>query len=426
MKRIFAIALILSSVLVPVFAAGQKEAAPAAEQAATAAPAPVTLTVLWFNDGNESEVFKAVMADYLAANPHVTMDVQVVAFAEYEQKLKLMIAGGNPPDLARVTNNHISALIGGLLPLDDKVPGLEGIKKNYLAASLAFAMNKQGKLVAFPTEATANGMLVNKTAFKNAGIDVDAVSRTWTWADWEKTVAKVIAANPKMKYGLAVDFTPHRFSTLMFQQGGRFLNADQTGMGFDNPGTIATLRYFKELHDKGLLPKSVWMGSENPAELFQAGIVAGHIGGSWNINSYNKNVKDFEWGAVRMPKGAINSSVPGGKFIASFKGTKNEAEALRLMLAFADKDHTARYVRDTFNLSSRIDTQVQYPSNSADFAVFLEELKVTPAFTADEWKNVSLNKVTTFIKEQIVQVLMGNVTPEAAAKAVQEKGATYF
>jgi alpha-1,4-digalacturonate transport system substrate-binding protein len=416
MRRIIVCALIVMSVLSPTFAAGAKEEA----------AKETTLTVLWFNDANESEVFKATMADYLAQNPNIKIDVQVVAFSEYEQKLKLMIAGGNPPDVARVTNNQISALIDSLLPLDGKVPGLEEMKKNYLQASLAFAINGDGKLVAFPTEATANGMLVNKTAFKNAGIDVDALSKTWTWADWEKAVTAVIAADSKIKYGLAVDFTPHRFSTLLFQQGGRFLNANQTAMGFDNPGTLATLRFFKDLHDKGLVPKSVWMGSENPAELFQAGIVASHIGGSWNINTYKKNVKDFEWGAVRMPKGAINSSVPGGKFIATFKGGKNEAEALRLITSFADKDHTSAYVRDTFNLSSRTDTVVAYPSNSADFAIFLEELKVTPPFTADEWKNVALNKVSAFIREQIVQVLMGNISPEQAVKAVQEKGATYF
>jgi alpha-1,4-digalacturonate transport system substrate-binding protein len=366
------------------------------------------------------------MADYLAKNPRIKLDMQVVAFSEYEAKLKLMIAGGTPPDLARVTTAQIPTFNDVLLPLDGKVAGLDSIKKDFMPASLAFATNKAGQLVALPTEATANGMLVNLTAFKNAGIDIAKVSKTWTWADWEMAMAKVLAANPAMKYGLAVDFTPHRFSTLLFQQGGRFLNADQSAMGFDNPGTLATLRFFKDLHDKGLMPKSVWMGSENPAELFQAGLVVCHIGGSWNVNTYNKNVKSFEWGAVRMPKGTIRSSVPGGKFIASFKGAKNEAEALKLMVAFSDKDHNAAYCRDTFNLSSRVDTKVDYPSNKADFAVFSDELAATPAFTADEWKNVSLSKVMPAIREQIVQVLLGNLTPEQAVQAVQEKGAAYF
>lgn len=417
MKKLCVTLMLVMLAVTTLFAAGAKE---------DASKKDVTLSVLWFNDGNESEVFLKTMDDYLKANPNITLDLQIVAYNEYDQKLKLMISGGNPPDLARITTNTLSVVVDSLEPIDNHVQDIEAVKKQYLPSMVAFASNKDGKFVAYPTEATANGMLVNKTAFNNAGIDVDEVSKTWTWGEWETIIKKVLAANPKMKYGLAVDFTPHRFSTIMYQWGGHFLNADQSSINFNNPGTIETLKWFKHVHDAALLPKSVWLGSENPAELFQAGLVAGHIGGSWNINTYNKNVKDFEWKAVRMPKGLINSSVPGGKFVASFKGAKNQAEAFKFMAAFADKTHNEIYSRDTFNIPSRNDAVVTYPSNSADFKVFLEELKVTPAFTADEWKNTNLSKVTTYIREQIVEVLLGNITAEQAAANVDTKGAPYF
>lgn len=417
MKKVTIVALILLLLTTAVFGAGTKEAGGQKD---------VTLSVLWFNDGDESEVFLETMDDYLKANPHVKLDMQIIAYSEYDQKLKLMISGGNPPDVARITTNTLSVVVDSLEPIDNHVADIEAVKKQYLPSMVAFGTNAKGEFVAYPTEATANGMLVNKTAFDRAGIDVVEVSKSWTWDDWEKIITTVIAANPTMRYGLAVDFTPHRFSTLLYQFGGHFLNADQSTIQFNNPGTIATLKWFKHVHDAGLVPKSVWLGSENPAELFQAGLVAGHIGGSWNINTYNTNVKDFEWMAVRSPKGAINSSVPGGKFIASFKGAKNQEEAFKFMAAFADKKHNEQYARGTFNIPSRNDAEVTYPSNSEDFEVFLEDLKVTPAFTADEWKNTNLSKVTTYIREQIVEVLLGNVTAEQAVRNVDQKGATFF
>lgn len=417
MKKVCVTLMIVMLVTTTLFAAGTKEDASSKD---------VKLSVLWFNDGNESEIFLETMDDYLKANPHVTLDLQIVAYNEYDQKLKLMISGGNPPDIARITTNTLSVVVDSLEPIDNHVQDIEAVKKQFLPSMVAFASNKDGQFIAYPTEATANGMLINKTAYDKAGIDVDELSKTWTWSEWETIVQKVIAANPGMKYGLAVDFTPHRFSTLMYQWAGHFLNEDQTAINFNNPGTIETLKWFKHVHDAALLPKSVWLGSENPAELFQAGLVAGHIGGSWNINTYNKNVKDFEWKAVRMPKGHINSSVPGGKFVASFKGAKNQDEAFKLMAAFADKTHNEIYSRDTFNIPSRNDASVTYPSNSEDFKVFLEELKVTPAFTANEWKNTSLSKVTTYIREQIVEVLLGNITAEQAVANVDKRGATYF
>ncbi|MDR1636815.1 MAG: sugar ABC transporter substrate-binding protein [Treponema sp.] len=419
MKKSLVFMTLVLWMIAGIFAAGKKESAEGTRGG-------VTLTVLWFNDANESDVFLATMQDYLQANPHIKIDLQVIAFSEYEQKLKMMISGGVPPDAARVTNNNISTLIDSFLPLESYIPELEELKKNYLPSSLAFAMNRQNQMIAFPTEATANGMLANKTAFKNAGIDVDEVSKTWTWTTWEEMIKKVIAANSAMKYGLAVDFTNHRFATLMFAFGGRFMNETQTGMNFSNPGTINTIKFFKSLHDQELIPRSVWLGSENPAELFQAGVVACHIGGSWNINTYNQNVKNFEWGAVMTPRGTIVSSVPGGKFIASFKGAAHPAEAIALMKAFSDKEHTSRYVRDTFNISSRVDTAVNYPSNAQDFKVFGDLLKVTPAFTANEMKNPELNTIAIFIRDQVVEVLLGNSSPETAARNVDEKGAPLF
>lgn len=417
MKKLTIILSVLLLATTAMFAGGAKEQSGSKD---------VTLSVLWFNDANESDIFLKTMEDYLKANPHVKLDLQIIAYSDYDQKLKLMISGGNPPDIARITTNTLSVVVDSLEPIENHVSNIETVKAQFLPSMVAFATNNQGQFVAYPTETTANGMLVNKTAFDKAGIDVDKVSQTWTWDDWEVLIKKVIAANPTMKYGLTVDFTPHRFSTLLYQWGGHFLNDDQSNIQFNNSGTVATLKWFKHIHDEGLVPKSVWLGSENPAELFQAGLVAGHIGGSWNINTYNENVKDFEWKAVRMPKGVINSSVPGGKFVASFKGSPNKEEAFKFMAAFADKQHNEMYSRDTFNIPSRNDAVVTYPSNTKDFEVFLEELKVTPAFTANEWKDTNLSKVTTYIREQIVEVLLGNITAEQAVVNVDAKGATYF
>ncbi|MGD6729754.1 MAG: ABC transporter substrate-binding protein [Pleomorphochaeta sp.] len=384
----------------------------------------VTLSVMWFNDANESDVFLDTIDEYLKANENVKVDMQVVSFSEYEQKLKLMISGGNPPDIARVTNNHLSSLGSSLEPINNYVDDISAVEDMFMPGSIAFAKDGDN-LLAYPTEATANGMLVNLTAWENAGIDVKELSKTWTWEQWEEAVKEVIKANDGMKYGLALDFSPHRYSTILFEFGGRQMNLDQSEVEFTNEGTINSINWFKRLHDEGLIPSSVWLGSENPAELFQAGLVACHIGGSWNINTYNTNVKDFEWCAVNTPKEEIRSSVPGGKFIASFKDSENKEEAMKLMAAFSSKESNEKYCADTFNLSARVDTDVPYISNKEDFTVFSEDLKVTPAFTALEWKASSLNKVNSYIREQIVQVLMGNISAEEATMNIDKEAAKF-
>ena len=412
MKRSLVVLFCIFALFSPLFAGGGKE---------SSASDDVTLTVLWFNDANESEVFMDTIQDYLDANPNVKIDLQVIAFGDYEQKLKMMISGGNPPDVARLTTSHVPILAASLEPIDPYLENPEATKAEFMPSMLAFALDKEGQMLAYPTEATANGMIVNLTAWENAGIDVREISKTWTWDEWEEAVKKVIAANEGMKYGLAVDYTIHRFATLLYEFGGSFMNEDQTAFDMVKEENINAINYFKHLHDEGLVPQSVWLGSENPAELFQAGLVACHIGGSWNINTYNTNVKDFEWTVVSTPKGEINSSVPGGKFIGAFKDGKNKEAAMDLMAWFSDKAHNEKYCLDTFNLSSRADAEIEYPTNSDEFAVFQHDLSITPAFTAVEWGNAKVTQLSTFMVEQIVQVLLGNQTAEEACQAIQAR-----
>jgi alpha-1,4-digalacturonate transport system substrate-binding protein len=415
MKKKLVFGLCVLAVLMMFTAAGQRDSS-----------GPVTLSVVWFNDSNESEVFEQTIQDYLVSHPGIKTDIQLIAYSEYDQKLKMMVAGGNPPDVVRLSTGSIVLFADQCLPLKDYIPELETLKKNFMPAMLEFANNSKGEMIAFPSEATGNGMLVNKTAFKNAGLDVDQISQNWTWDQWQDAAQKVIAANPNVKYGLGLDFTIHRFATVMYQFGGHFLNANQTAMEFSNPGSIAAINFFKKITDNGLVTPSVWLGSENAGELFQTGIVAGHIGGSWNILSNNKNITNFEWGAVRNPIGTVRSSVPGGKFIASFKGAAHPKEAVDLIKTFSDKEHLSRYVRETFNMTSRTDAAVDYPSNTKDFEVFAKDLADTSPITAAEFKHPSVMSIQPYAREQIVEVLQGHITAEQAAANIDKEGAKYF
>ena len=425
-RRVLLIPVAIVLLAGTVVAGGQGEGDQSGGEQDGGGGAEVTLTVLWFNDANESDVFLETIDGYLDANPHVTVDLQLVPFQDYEQRLRLMIAGNNPPDIARVTNNHIAMFTDQLLPLNGRVDDLDAVLSGFNPASVAFATHADGSTLALPTEATANGMIVNVDLFEAAGIDILTLSEEWTWDDWYDALQAVVAENPGLNYGLGYDYSPHRWSTLLYEAGGRFLNEDESAMNFNTPEAIDALTFFQRLHDDGLVPPSVWMGSENPQELFQAGLTASHIGGSWVINRYASDITTFAWAAVRMPQRRIRSSVAGGKFIASFQGAANEAAAIDLMLHFSEREQNARYCRDTFNLTARTDVTIDYPRRSDDFARMAADLAVTPAITAEDWKSPELNQVYSYIREQIVEGLLGNITMEEVAQNIHDRGNSFF
>ena len=119
--------------------------------------------------------------------------------------------------------------------------------------------------------------------------------RDRTWDEW-KDAMKTVMEKGDCKYGLVYDYTPQRFTTLLYQAGGSLLNEDLTASNFNTDASRRAVSFFKELHEEGIIPTSVWLGSENPNNLFRSGQVAMHIGGTWLISNYKDEITDFEWG----------------------------------------------------------------------------------------------------------------------------------
>jgi len=77
-------------------------------------------------------------------------------------------------------------------------------------------------------------------------------------------------------------------------------------------------------------------------------------------------------------------------------------------------------------LSARKDANIAYATRSKDFSVFTEELKLTPAYTADDWKSSVVAKLNPYAREQIIEGLLGKQTMEQTAANIQAKGNSYF
>src|SRR5512135_719026 len=72
--------------------------APAANPPA-AGGAPVQITYMEWGDPAELDVWKAIVADFEAANPNIKVDVQVSDWESYWTKLKTLLAANTPPDV---------------------------------------------------------------------------------------------------------------------------------------------------------------------------------------------------------------------------------------------------------------------------------------------------------------------------------------
>lgn len=426
MKRRFkllsmALVLTMGAAILPACSSGDAGGASSSSGAAASSSKKEVkkLDFVWFSDGVEGDVTKAIIKDYQDKNPNIQINLIEVPFKDLETKLKMMVSGGEPPALARISN--VSVFKASLLDLKKYMPDkftdqfVDSVSANYQI---------DGKVLAAPIDVTANGLIYNKTAFAKAGVAVPtSPDKVWTWE--EATAAmKQVMDKGGVKYGMVMDKSTHRWSTLLYQFGGSMLNDDGTKVTLNSPEAVKAVDFMAKLHTDKIIPESVWVGSENPNDLFRTGQVAMHFAGSWMMTNYRDNIKDFEWGVTYMPKEVSRSSVPGGKYIAAFQNSKVEKEAADFIQYFTSKEVNAKYCAESLFLSPRKDNaELNYSFGKDYFKIFSDELKNTTPKAAKDWAHPTLTaNISNDLRDGIVEVIAGKSTSKSMLDKITAKG----
>lgn len=408
--------LALSIVLILVVAACSNDSN---KEKANSSNKKVTLDFLWFTDGIEGDVMKDIIKDYQASNENVEINLIEVAYEDFSTKLKTMIAGGKPPALARITDTGIFA--DRALDLSEYVGDVDEFTSQFLPSIKPYYI-KDEKIIAAPMDVTANGLIYNKTLFDKAGVEVpETPEDIWTWDEFATAIQQV-KEKGGAKYGLLVDFTPHRYSTMIYEYGGSIFNQDLSAPAINEKESVAALDKFVQLHQDEIIPESVWLGGENPNNLFRSGTAAAHLAGNWMLSNY-QDIGDFEWGVTYLPKGENRSSVPGGKYIMAFENSGVEEEAAEFVKYLASQEVNAKFNQESLFLSARLDNnELDYEFGKEMFKVFSNELENTPEAAANDWGNqVVISKVTTDIRDAVVEAISGNVSAQESMDKVAEK-----
>ena len=366
-----------------------------------------TLDVVWFSDGGEGESFMKLAEEYMAEHEDIEIELIEVPYADLDNKLKNMINAGEQPALARMTN--IGTFQNQLLDLKEYVSDPEAFEDSF-GTGLQFIYD--GKMIAAPMDVTANGIIYNKTAFEQAGVEVpQSADDIWTWDEFAEALQTVVD-NSDCQYGMVFDKSAQRFSTLIYEAGGSLLNEDLTESNFNTDEVKRATEWFKEMHDNGLIPTSVWLGSENPNEMFRTGQVAAHFAGSWMIANYKEQITDFEWGVTYLPQDAQRSSVPGGKWLGAFQGSGVEQEAADFIEWIMSAENNAQYCMENYYLSQvKGNESLDYDFGAEYFAIFADELNATSEVPGAEWGYQALvNSVQTNIVDGVASVLAGDTS----------------
>jgi multiple sugar transport system substrate-binding protein len=312
MKKILFSLVIVAFLLLT--ACGGKTAAVATSQApvgTSAVPsvtsaAPVKITYMEWGDPAELDVWKAIVSDFEAANPNISVDVQVSDWDSYWTKLKTLLAASSSPDVFAMDaplylDYQARGSLLNLQPYIDKNPGmLDGLFPNTLEAY----KTPQGYF-GLPRDFQTIVVFYNKDMFDKAGVAYPKAD--WTYDDLRataKTLTKDTNGDGTIdQFGYVIDpwdMEPG-WSEILWAFGGDIINADHTKTLIGEPKARQAWQFLSDMMhvDKSIPDPNTT--SQYGGDLFLSGNAAMMAMGHWAVPSYTEAT--FKWDVVPMPAG---------------------------------------------------------------------------------------------------------------------------
>jgi multiple sugar transport system substrate-binding protein len=162
---------------------------------ASGAKADVGLRFAWWGGQSRAERTQKVVDLYASKHPGITVSTEYLGWGDYWPKLTTEVSGGNAPDLLQMSSDYLAdyASRGVLLPLETLKVGALDISD--FDPKLLGNGQINGSQYAVPSGVNAVALVVDKTAFDEAG--VAAPTRDTTWAEFGTLMADFARATQR-------------------------------------------------------------------------------------------------------------------------------------------------------------------------------------------------------------------------------------
>jgi multiple sugar transport system substrate-binding protein len=382
--RLLVLAVILSLLLT---ACGGAAASPKAD-----------ITMMMWGDPAELEVWNKIVEDFHAANPNISVKVDVSDWDSYWTKLKTLLSAGTPPDVFAMDgplylDYQSRGVLLNLQPYLDKNPDmLNGVYPQTLEA-----YKTSDGMFGLPRDFQTIALFYNKDMFDEAGVDYPTAE--WTYDDLRSAAKALTKVGPDGKvtqFGFSADLWDMEliWSEAIWAYGGEIINDDHTKTLVGEPKAREAWQLFHDMlfEDKSWPdPNTVGEYGDDP---FLAGVAAMTTVGHWAVPGYAEVT--FKWDVAPMPKGPAGqaTSVNSAGFVVAKDSKSPDAafEFLKYVLSEPAQKRLAElgFACPVLKSVAESDAFLKQ-STPIDHKVFLDSLEfahMKPVFKGyDEWSS---------------------------------------
>jgi len=360
--------------------------------------APVELTFMLWGAPEELTVWNAIVDDFQAQNPNIKVNVEVSDWTAYWEKLKTMLAAGNPPDLFAMDapyylDYQTRGVLKNLQPYLDANPDmLQGVYPQTLEA-----YQTADGYFGLPRDFQTIVLFYNKDMFDAAGLAYPTAD--WTYDDLRQA-SKDLTLDTNGdgvtdQWGFTADLWDMElaWSSAIWAFGGDILSADHTQTLIGEPAARQAWQVFHDMTFQDKSMPDINTAASYGLDLFQAGIAAMTPIGHWAVPGYNAGT--FQWDVAPMPQGPAGpaTSVNSAGFVVA-EGSKHPAEAFEFIKFVLSPSGQTRLTELGFAIPvlesvAASPVFLEQPGSTINQQVFLDSLAfahMKPVFKGyDEW-----------------------------------------
>ncbi|ADK82320.1 ABC transporter substrate-binding protein [Sediminispirochaeta smaragdinae] len=230
-----------------VFAEGSQEAA------TVNLSDPVTLTLWTHEDVNRKALEAELIEEFCRQHTNVSVDYQTYPSTKMREILTVAFSADQGPDIFNQSQSVIRQFVvqGRASSLDPEWIGektLESVRSRYIPGALE-AVELNGEIYGLPLEYTNFCMYLNKSIFRDAGLDPEK-DYPKTWEDVMSLSEKLVLRNGEIITRRGYDFRypsyTMQFLPMVEQLGGRLISEDGKRAIIGDEAWLQLFRYMKE------------------------------------------------------------------------------------------------------------------------------------------------------------------------------------
>jgi multiple sugar transport system substrate-binding protein len=365
-----------------------------------------------WGEPSEQQVYRDSIARFNEVYPDVAVDFQPIP-ADFQTKIKAMMAGGTAPDVMYVDDQLMTAFApsGQLLALDEYM-NEAGVSVDDFIPALMTPFTYEGQTYALPKDWGTLGLVYLPEAFADAGIDEPTAD--WTWDDLQ-TAAQAIADKGTFA-GFCMNADWARFAPFAFGAGGAYASEDFTEATVNTPEILEAAQFVAGMKESGALVTAAEVGAGWCGEAIGKKLVAMTYEGGWMVNTMRLDFSDVEWAAVPLPAGPEGqASVIFTNGIGVNAATEFPRAAAALAMYLTGADNQGEIVKTGFAYSTHPE-QVELVQDENDKAIA----------TAGTWEMTRVGywgpntgKVNDAISKALERIYLGDQTVEESFEQAQ-------